>query len=302
MNTDDAPFWEHISALRNTLLWTALVIVLGTIGAFCFYREVFAFLTSPLHSTHQTTFQHQEIRRERIFNSSSNPQIYTVPIDADTNPILSPGTQKVALHAFLIPAGGYLEFNRFISAEPLIALSPLDGITASIKTSFWVGLVGTSPIWLYFVLQFVWPALRPQEKWLIFPFLLLSFLFLGAGLLFAFFFTIPMANHYLKAFNDGIASNFWTIAHYMDYTVSLLLANAFAFELFVVLLFLVHLGVLSASAMIQKRRHVIVGAFIIGAILTPPDILTQFMLALPLIALYECAILYARLRMRSVES
>lgn len=301
MEIEHAPFWEHVSALRNTLLWTLLVVVLGTIGALYFYREVFALLTAPLHSQQQSVFERQEIRRHRIVNSDSSPQLYTVPADSGSPALLSHGTQQIAPSSYLIPAGGYLEFNQIIPTESLIALSPLDGISASVKTSFWVGLVGTSPIWLAFLLQFVWPALRPQEKWLIFPFLLLSFLFLGTGLLFAFFVTIPMANHYLKAFNQGIASNFWTLAHYMDYTVSLLLANAFAFEIFVVLLFLVHLGIVSATTMIQKRRHVIVGAFIVGAVLTPPDILTQLMLALPLIALYECAILYARLRANSTN-
>ncbi len=68
-----------------------------------------------------------------------------------------------------------------------------------------------------------------------------------------FFVTIPLANQYLQLFNEGIGINLWTLSSYLDYTVALLLANAFGFEGAVILLFLVHFGILSADAMINKR-------------------------------------------------
>ena len=86
------------------------------------------------------------------------------------------------------------------------------------------------------------------------------------------------------------------LTHYLDYTIFLLLANGLAFELCVLGLFAVHLGLVTAEGLLAKRRVAIVGAFILGALLTPPDVLTQIMLAIPLIVLYEGIILYARLK------
>ena len=131
---------------------------------------------------------------------------------------------------------------------------------------------------------------------LLFPFLSLSLLFLFAGFLFAFFLTIPIANHYLMSFNEEIGVNLWAFANYLDYTIILLLAHGLAFEICVVLLFLVHFGFLTAEKMRAKRSFFAVGAFILSAVLTPPDVLTQLMLAFPLIFLYEVAIFYAFLR------
>ncbi|NGX42093.1 MAG: Sec-independent protein translocase protein TatC [Chlamydiae bacterium] len=187
-----------------------------------------------------------------------------------------------------------VDFDQPQQKENLIILSPSEGLMTALKTSFWVGLVATSPLWLFFLLQFIAPALRSNERKMIFPFIFFSLLFLSFGVLFSYFLTIPIANKYLNAFNEGLGVNLWTLSNYLDYTVTLMLANALAFELFVVLLFLVHYKWISADGMIAKRKVVLVSIFILSAILTPPDILTQFMLAFPLIGLYELTILYAK--------
>lgn len=184
----------------------------------------------------------------------------------------------------------------------LVVLGPAEGIMATFRVAFWVGLVGTSPIWVYEVLRFVLPGLNLKERRLILPFFLFSLLFLGAGLSLAYFVTIPLANSYLEAFNQGIGTNLWSLSNYLDYTIILLLGNALAFELCVILLFLVHYRKLSAEGLIQARRYVIVAIFIAAAILTPPDILSQLMLAFPLMGLYELAILYAKFRKARIDA
>lgn len=292
--TETYTFWEHAAELRNTLIKVLFIILLGVTVAFCYYQEVFSLLTYPLRATFDNTaLQRQEIRKERIYNPGPNERHYIPP-----GPVVfansSKGTQELGSQSYLIPPGEHLEIEIVSPGNKLVILGPLDGFMAGLKTSFWVGLVGTSPIWLFFILQFLIPALQPNERRLLVPFLILSCLFLIFGLLFAFFITLPAANSYLQTFNQGIGINLWSIESYMSYTVTLLLANAFAFEMFVVLLCLVHFGILNAKGMISKRRHMIVAAFIIGALLTPPDVLTQLLLAFPLIGLYELAILYAR--------
>lgn len=147
------------------------------------------------------------------------------------------------------------------------------------------------------MMQFIAPALQTKERRWMVPFVVLSLIFLSLGMAFSYFITIPLANQFLSSFNSEIGVNMWTLSSYLDYTIILLLSNALAFELCVILMFLVHFRKLSAEKLISMRRYAIVSIFIASAILTPPDIFTQFMLAIPLILIYELAIIYARLRL-----
>jgi sec-independent protein translocase protein TatC len=178
----------------------------------------------------------------------------------------------------------------------LIVLGPLDGFLTALKTSFWVGLVATSPLWTFSIMRFIAPALQPKERRWMFPFVAFSIVFMSLGFAFSYFITIPLANEFLSSFNEEIGINMWTLSSYLDYTLILLLSNALAFEISVFLLFLVHYGAISATKLSKLRKYAIVAIFILSAILTPPDIFTQLMLAIPLMIIYELAILYAKIR------
>lgn len=298
----DLPFWEHVSELRKMILKSLLVMTFGMICALFFYQEMFTFLTSPLeHVQNSSHLVLREVHKERLFNSGLTSTLFAFSDSTYSLLSHSADVQLINSHTFLIPQNGYIEYERLIPVSEkmkLMLFGPLDGMGIALKMGFWVGLVATSPIWLFFMLQYVAPALRMQERRLLFPFLLLSLGFISAGLLLAFFVTIPIANQYLLAFNSSLGINMWSLLHYFDYTLMLLLANALAFECGVVLIFLVHFGILTEKTLRTNRRFAIVAAFIIAAILTPPDVLTQFMLAIPLIALYESAILYAKFRLQ----
>lgn len=186
--------------------------------------------------------------------------------------------------------------HALTSSHALVILGPMDGFQIILKVCFWFSLTATSPIWLFLLLRFISPALRQHERQFVVPFLVCSALFVTAGLLFAFFVTIPLANQILYDFNNSLGNNLWTLNHYLDYTVLLLLANALAFELTVVFLFLIQSGWMSSTWLREKRRVMIVLIFVISAVLTPPDVLTQLLMAVPLMILYEGIILYARWR------
>lgn len=280
----EATFWDHVEELRKVFIRSLIAIGLGIALALFFYQDIFAILTSPLHSN---DLQRQEIRIERIYNSSTTSIEY-----------YPSSNERILDTTSLIPSKGSLTIERILPISPLMILGPIEGMLTTFKMAFWVGLVGTSPIWFYFLFSFIAPALESHHKRMIVPFISLSILFVIAGILFSFFLTIPIANQYLQLFNEGIGTNQWTLANYLDYTVILLLANGLAFELAVIMLFLVHYNILSPEAMANKRRHMIVAAFVIGALLTPPDVLTQVMMAIPLIVLYELIIVYGRLRQR----
>ncbi len=188
-----------------------------------------------------------------------------------------------------------------LGAPVLVILSPSEGFKVTLEACFWFSLVITSPVWFYFVFRFITPALQTSETKLILPVISLTVAFLLLGLGFAYYCTIPFANHYLYSFNKEIGQNMWGLSHYLDYTVFLLFANALAFEMGAILLLLVHYRIISLEALQRRRRPAIVAVFIVAALLTPPDVFTQGLLALPLIALYELIVLYARYRNRTAQ-
>jgi len=287
-------FWEHLEELRRTLIHIFIVIGIGIAVSLFFYQEIFHLITKPLKET-QGHLQVHDVKQQRVFNRGTKDQVYTLISEKNTIVATSPNSQETSPGTYLIPPGEFLLIESSVEQPSLVIFSPLEGMVTTLKVCFWVGLVATSPLWLFLALQFGAPALRTRERHLLIPFLGLSLLFLALGVLLAFTVTIPLANQYLYAYNLDIGVNLWSFTHYLDYSIILLLANALAFEFALLLFFLVHLGVFTAEALAAKRRIMIVAAFIIGAVLTPPDVLTQFMLAIPLIIFYEAAILYARI-------
>lgn len=183
------------------------------------------------------------------------------------------------------------------SVPPVLAIfAPQEGFLSICKLSFWTGCLGTSPLWLLLLLRFLRPGLKGAEKKLLSFFALLSTLFIAGGLFFCATCTLPIASHYLYSFNSEFGQNLWGLAAYVDFAFLLLFAHGVAFETGALLLFLIHLKVLAPEEMAKKRRHAIVAALIAGALLTPPDVPTQLMVALPLYGFYELAILYGNMR------
>jgi sec-independent protein translocase protein TatC len=293
----DSPFWIHVEELRKTFIHVLLIVALGSLFSFFFYKEIISILKIPLQGkneiTHEgNTFTKETLIRERIFNKSSRIAAY--PLGPLTEITAYSEGVNLSSKIPILSQGAFIEIEKPHSQGNLIILSPIEGFTSTIKLCFWVGIVSTAPFWIFCLMNFISPALKAKERKLIIPFIFFSILFLGAGFLAAFFITIPLANQYLVTFNESIGTNFWSFSSYLDYTIFLLLANGLVFELGVLLLFLVHYRVLTVAMLTKKRRIMILCSFVLGAILTPPDVLTQVLLAIPIMVLYECAIFYAR--------
>jgi sec-independent protein translocase protein TatC len=298
---DHDSFWGHTDALRSTLIAVFLSIASGIVIALFFYQSIFAIITAPLRESQTShSLVSQTIRRERLSNTTSQAIHYIAPGSAAVYP--SPDSKEIANRHYLIPPGAHIDLDRIEPVAQLAVLGPIDGFTTILRVSFWAGIVISSPVWLYFLVSFIRPGLYNEERRLILPFLTMSAIFLSIGIMTAYYITIPFANNYLFALNNTIGVNWWTVSHYLDYTLFLILANGVAFELGVVMLFLVHIGLFTSAYMIYMRRYMIVAAFILGAILTPPDIMTQLLVAFPLIGLYELTIFYAKFRERKDQT
>lgn len=319
MNEDEAfaSFWEHAEELRKTLL--RVLFVIGTSALLCFacYEPLIAFLTRPFHEL--LASQEERLEYVRIHNTESRAKVLTLPehslvsqefshhVEAVYQPLVGKAAASrygnFQLEAGITPTnykiapGGSLVYLKPIQSNTgLVILSPTEGFLTAFKVSLWSGMLLSAPLWAFLLAQFFIPGLRIHERQLILPFITTSIVFIALGCFLAFTVTIPAANHYLASFNTSIGTNLWSLSHYLNYTLFLMLANGIAFELGAVGAFAVHMGKISAGALIAKRRFAIVGAFVLAAILTPPDVLTQFLLAIPLIGLYEALILYARFR------
>lgn len=287
MSLSDQTFWQHADELRKTILKSLFILAIGVIVALFFYREIFTLLQAPL----STPFTQKKISREQIINESQKTLSYTLPNDATI--VQQSSKIKIEGNKVDIPPQGILTIDRAEPGSKLLIFSPIDGILITFKVCFFIGLAATSPIILYYLLNFIAPALEQRFYRLLMPFIALSVLFMSLGAGFAFFITIPIANQYLTLFNQEIGTNFWSLSNYLDYTILLLIGNAISFEICVIALFLVQMQVLSYRQLQKSRRYFILFAFILSAILTPPDIFTQVMLATPLIIIYELIILYA---------
>lgn len=302
-------FWEHIEELRRVLLKVLFIIIVGSCIAFAFYESIFKLITIPFQKTLSenlaSNLTFSKLQSELISNKGNLEQEYQLPEGAILKRSFS-GVKEKLPNIYILPPGASIEVEKTVpiksNPQKLVIFGPSEGMWIACKVSIWIGIVLTSPLWLYVILQFILPALEKSSQFLIMAFLIISMCFLSLGFLFSYFVTIPLANQYLYAFNEGMGTNVWSLSHYVDYTILLFLANGIGFECCVLLLFLVHLKILTADMLLSKRRHAILIAFIVGALLTPPDVLTQFMLAIPLIILYEGAIFYAKILMISKKS
>lgn len=278
--------WDHLEEFRGVLLKIIFIILAGMVVSFGFSSTLIQFLSEPYTHSSSTPVLHVK----RLYNPNETPLTY--------HPI--PGS-LVETELGIFPIGTTVHINPNSSLEVLVPdeprlaiLNPIGGLVLSFKVSLWCGVILTSPIWGWVLFAFAAPALHRHERRLILPFILVSMLALALGSLVAWKGTIPLANAYLYSLNEGLGTNIWALDYYIDYTLFLIFANCVAAEIGVIGFFLVHLGIITPEWMRSHRKGAIVSAFILGALLTPPDILTQFLLAIPLILLYEGLILYGR--------
>ena len=175
----------------------------------------------------------------------------------------------------------------------LIATQVASPFFAPMKLAFFVALVVAMPWLLYQAWAFVAPGLYRREKRLALPLLSSALLLFYAGCAFAYFLVLPMVFGFLaRVTPDGVAM-MTDISSYLDFVLVLFLAFGLAFELPVALVILVLLGWVTPAQLREGRGYAVVGIFVIAAIVTPPDVISQLMLAIPMCLLYEAGILAA---------
>ena len=188
-------------------------------------------------------------------------------------------------------------------AQPLLAVLPQGGqmiatdvvgvFLVPMKVALLVAFVIALPYVLYQIWAFVAPGLYTHEKRLVLPLIFTSTLLFIAGMAFAYFLVFPVVFKFMASIApEGVA---WMtdIEKYLSFALTMFIAFGVTFEVPVAVVLLVRMNVVSVAKLKEIRPYVIVGAFVVGAVFTPPDVISQLMLAVPLWVLYELGILVA---------
>jgi sec-independent protein translocase protein TatC len=191
-------------------------------------------------------------------------------------------------------------------ARPLMNNLPKDGkmivtdVTGSffvpMKVTMLVAFVIALPVVLYQIWAFVAPGLYQHEKKLVGPLVGSSYTLFLCGMAFAYFVVFPTIFRVMAHYNAPLGAEMTTdIDNYLSFVLTMFLAFGVTFEVPIVVVLLVRMNVLTIKKLKEIRPYVIVGAFVISAVVTPPDVFSQLILAVPLIVLYEAGIIAARL-------
>jgi sec-independent protein translocase protein TatC len=181
------------------------------------------------------------------------------------------------------------------SGDTLIYTHLPEAFFTFLKTALIAGLMAASPVILYQFWRFIAPGLYDREKRMFLPILFLSIIFFVGGALFGYFIVFPFGFQFFLSFATDTIRPMPSMNEYLGFASSLLLAFGLVFELPLVITFLARLGIVSVGFLTKNRKYAILVCFIVGAVLTPPDVITQLMMAGPLVLLYEISIIGARL-------
>ena len=220
-----------------------------------------------------------------------------------------------AVIAIGVVFGALLPFTSEVYAlvaKPLIDVLPVGATMIAtevaspfltpIKLTLAVAIVFTIPFLLYQLWAFVAPGLYRHERSLVLPLLVSSTLLFYGGMAFAYFVVFPMAfGFFVHALPPGVTM-MTDIRAYLDFVFSMFFAFGISFEVPVAVVLLARMGVINPDTLAEKRPYMILAAFIVAAVLTPPDIFSQFFLAVPMILLYEIGVFVAKRMKRATDA
>lgn len=207
----------------------------------------------------------------------------------------------VAVFVMLVPFNGeiYTLFARPVLAnllpdQTMLVKDAIDVILTPLKVCFILAVFVTIPWILYQIWAFVAPGMYRHEKRLMLPILISSTALFYVGVLFAYFVILPIMFNFLIGLELPGVTFMPDITNYMSVSIGMFFAFGVVFEAPVATVILVMLGVVSTETLANKRPYIILAAFVIGMLLTPPDVISQTLLAVPLLLLFEIGLIIAR--------
>ena len=264
-----APLMDHLIELRGRLVICVVAFVLGFILCFAFSEPLYIFLVKPFAAA-------------AAFHSAVGPGGHVSPLD------LILGT--VGLKALPVVDGQMVN---------LIYTAPLEFLFTKMKLAGFGAVVVTFPVLAWQLYRFVAPGLYRNEKGAFLPFLVAAPLLFLLGAALVYFVMLPFVMWFSlsqQITGSGVSAELLPkVSDYLNLVTALLLAFGLCFQLPVVMTLLGLAGIISSKVMAEGRRYAIVGVVVVAAVVTPPDPISQLMLAIPLVLLYEVSIWCVRL-------
>ncbi|MEO8012268.1 MAG: twin-arginine translocase subunit TatC [Dokdonella sp.] len=236
--------------------------------------------TDPVNDSEQTFLSHLIELRTRLLKAVAVVLLLLLALVPFANKIYG-WLSKPLLER--LPAGG-----------AMIATDVASPFFAPLKLAFFVALFLAMPFILYQLWAFVSPGLYKHERRLAVPLLASSVLLFYIGCAFAYFLVLPAIFTFMTAVAPVGVAVMPDISRFLDFALVLFFAFGICFEVPVALVILVAIGAVTTDQLVKSRPYAIVGAFVIAAILTPPDVISQLLLAIPMCVLYEVGIIAAR--------
>ena len=262
------PFLDHLEELRWRILKALGALVVGAVICFAFSDSIMQILTRPYE--------------EAVFSLESQQSSGVVL------------AVKKLVSQWLDQPDAAPEPDAPIADLPparrLQALRPMTYFFISLQIAFVGGLLLALPVIFYQAWRFVAPGLLQREKRLTLPIISLSVLCFSVGAMIAYYIVLPLGLRFFLALEPPDMTSQWAADEYIGFVLRLIAGFGIVFEMPVLSLFLAKVGVLTAARMRHIRRYAIIGIFVLGAIFTPPDPVSQILMALPLLLLYEISI------------
>lgn len=181
------------------------------------------------------------------------------------------------------------------ASSTMIATDVTATFMAPFKLNFFIALMLAMPFIIYQIWAFIKPALYEKEKSLAFPLLLSSICLFYSGIAFAYFIALPSILHFFISVSPDTVAPMTDINSYLSFCLKLFLVFGATFEIPIITLVLILIGLVSTQTLVEKRRFIIVGCFFIAMFVTPPDAISMIMLAIPMWMLFELGLVFGKM-------
>ena len=185
--------------------------------------------------------------------------------------------------------------NQLPEGSSMIATGVISPFLTPLKLAFIMSIFAAIPYIMFEAWAFVAPGLYKHERKLALPLIVSSAILFYVGIVFAYFIVLPNVFAFMMAFALEGVNHAPDITYYLDFTLKLFFAFGLAFEVPIATILLVLGGVTTPDSLAEKRPYIIVGAFVFGMLLTPPDVISQTLLAIPMWILFEVGLLFSRM-------
>lgn len=312
----------HLAELRKRLGLSVLSVFIAFIIAFIFHNAILTWITQPLNDALTEVGRIVESQDKATWHMQSTEKNTTVQVAQSTSSIAAEKLQNRLEEASELAdskLGILLKEAASAAKELSQTLQKLDtnasqtaaknntfigqitthqvggAFFVALKVSFFAGLLGALPFILYQLWLFVAPGLYSNEKKMIIPFVVGGSVMFFIGVIFAYYIVTPFGFQFLITFGSFLYTPLINIEDYVGFFTKIMLGFGLAFELPVFAYFLALLGLVTDRTLIDFFKYAVVIIFVLAALLTPPDILTQLLMAAPLVILYGISILIVRM-------